>query len=84
MNFLFMICSEYHDNYSDIATVVAKDFDEVFKIIEEEYEYSMQGYGCARELHGPVHPDVASCYVKHVNEPYHQPTLGDIFSCITQ
>ena len=79
-SFLFMICSEYHDVYSNITTVIARDFSEAFED-NNDYEYSMQGYMCLQALAGPVHPDAyisqrgKSC----LPEPYQAPTFADLF-----
>lgn len=82
---LFMVCSEYHDVYSNEFIIEATDTEEAFKICDEEgYDYNLRGYLCLTAIDGPVHPSMYKEYVSgrgYVNtmpEPYHQPTFADL------
>lgn len=75
--FLFMVGSEYHDNYIDSYCTQATE-DEIHEWLEDE-EYGL-GSPYYYSLHGPVHPDSYVQRTTHIPVEYKQPTIGDILN----
>lgn len=77
--YLYMLCSEYHDVYSPEHSFHAADLHAALEYAEQE-EWSLLGYACIRELHGPVHPKANAYIPNRAGERgYRAPMMKDIW-----